>query len=232
MNERLNIHIFVDFDGTITTRDSLQAVLDHFTGTEWRNIEDRVSRNELDEKQALQMEFEYLKHQPEEVLAYIQDQIEIDPSFIPFSRFCQTNSIPLTILSGGFTLFIKTILKKYSLEWLEIYANDFQYYQQQWSIIPSQTPRINRKCNHCKTYHIQKAKQERKFVIYIGDGNTDRCPASQAGLVFAKGNLAHYLERENKFFIRFESFETIQTELEGLCYNSSELTTDWSMDRL
>ena len=43
-------------------------------------------------------------------------------------------------------------------------------------------------------------------VIYIGDGTTDRCPGSRADLLFAKGSLADWCEREGVEHVRWKGF--------------------------
>ena len=66
------ISTFSDFDGTITKVDTLNMILDRFAVKPWRPIEDRVSKNELNENQALQAEFDLLNATFEEVITYIK----------------------------------------------------------------------------------------------------------------------------------------------------------------
>lgn len=226
LNKKKQIEIFVDFDGTITEMDSLQLVLDTFASKEWREIEDLVTSGILPEKKALQSEFLLLHEPPDKVLQFLQNHATIDPYFTDFVQFCEENHIPITILSGGFVPFIKTILQKYNLAHLPIHANNFHYENRTWNIIPNPGPKINNHCNHCKTYHLLRSKNQKNFVIYIGDGNTDRCPARNAHIVFAKNSLANYLDQEKRFYYKYENFADVIPILEELCYNWYALMTD------
>jgi 2-hydroxy-3-keto-5-methylthiopentenyl-1-phosphate phosphatase len=52
-------------------------------------------------------------------------------------------------------------------------------------------------------------------VIYIGDGYSDRCPAMQADIVFAKDHLADLMDEKGVQYEPFESFaDVIEKTLE------------------
>ncbi|GAB4181912.1 MAG: 2-hydroxy-3-keto-5-methylthiopentenyl-1-phosphate phosphatase [Calditrichia bacterium] len=224
--DRKKIHIFSDFDGTITRKDSLEAVLNHFCGTEWQEIEERVTRHELTEKESLQMEMDYLHESEETIFRFLTDHIHIDPNFPDFVEYISHNEIEFTILSGGFRSFIQTILDKYHLSHLKIEANSFEIDNEHWKVIGNPTPKIKNNCNHCKTHHLIQAKSEGLITIYIGDGNTDRCPAQQADIVFAKGPLASYLTSIGKDFFPISTFADVKIKMEELCYNWCASTID------
>jgi 2-hydroxy-3-keto-5-methylthiopentenyl-1-phosphate phosphatase len=51
------------------------------------------------------------------------------------------------------------------------------------------------------------------MIIYVGDGHSDRCPAGEADLVFAKKSLFNYLKERNKPCQAFKNFKDIYTYL-------------------
>ncbi len=58
---RTGAAVFTDFDGTVTTVDSLQRILTVFTGEAWRRIEDEVEAGRIGDRRSLQMEFDLVR---------------------------------------------------------------------------------------------------------------------------------------------------------------------------
>ncbi len=202
--------IFSDFDGTITTQDSLVHILDLYGAPNWREIELRVKRGEIGSRVSLVQEFNTFHGSWENVRKRLIEDISIDRSFMSFLEFAKQNRIDTIVLSGGFESFIKVVFEKYGLENIPFFANritfkdnkafiDFPYYRKECGL-----------CGHCKTAHLQACRQSGFYpVIYIGDGTTDRCPAATADLVFAKDGLARYCSRENIAYIEWTTFDDI-----------------------
>ena len=215
--KNLDITIFTDFDGTITKVDTLNIVLDRFASKPWRPIEDLVSKKKLPENKALQAEFDLVNASFEEVINYLNQRVQIDPYFIQFAEWCNGNKIPLIILSGGFREIIEFTFEKFNIKNnMEIRSNNIKVQGNRWTVIPSDSPRINKLCNHCKTYHLAQVKNKGKKTVFIGDGNTDRCPAESADIIFAKNDLAGYLTTIKMDFYYYENFSDILKILTGL----------------
>lgn len=211
----MKLAVFTDFDGTITQQDTLEVLLDKYCTAPWREIEDQVTAGNLSENAALQREFDLLKIDMTAAIKEIMG-IPIDRTFIQFAQFCSDQNIPLTILSGGIDHFIQQILKNHGLAHIPFFSNTAQIENGNWKIIPSATPRIKSRCNHCKTHHLVQYRNSGHQIVYIGDGNTDRCPAENADLIFAKGSLAKYLTERGINFYHFNLFSDIQNRLSNL----------------
>jgi len=207
--------VFTDFDGTITKEDTLVMVLDRFACRPWGDIEDLVTQNKMTEREALQAEFDLVTASFSEVLHFLQENVQIDETFKKFVEWCRKNKFPLTVLSGGFRPFIDITFKKFDIaNGIHIYANMVEVINAKWKIIPSQLPKINNLCNHCKTHHLVQAKKEHNTIVYIGNGNTDRCPAAQADVIFAKESLAQFLNDNKHTYHNFKNFSHIQEQLQ------------------
>lgn len=209
MNKQ-NLRFFIDFDGTITKVDTLQMILDEFAAGDWRSIEDQVTAGKLSDQESLQAEFDLVDISFETALTFLMDRVRIDESFPEFVDWCSDLGFPLTILSGGFRRIIDAVLNKFLPgSKLTVFSSAVSVENNTWTVIPAKTPRINRLCNHCKTFHLQQVKSDQGSTVYIGDGNTDRCPAQVADICFAKGALAAYLDDQDKSFIKFTTFSEI-----------------------
>ena len=209
------IYVFTDFDGTITQRDLLYYLLDVAAPKAWHTIEDALTTGKIEEKRALQKEFDLLTLSLEEAIAIVLN-VPIDPYFHQFVHFCQQHHIPLEILSGGFEQFIAAYLKRQQLEFIPFHSNKAHVVNKRWQIIGSPNPKIRNRCNHCKTYWLQQKQNAGYIIVYIGDGNTDRCPATHAHYRFAKGDLALYLEQQGYPYIPFENFADVLSKFQSI----------------
>jgi len=223
------IKIFTDFDGTITKIDSLNMVLDEFAVSEWRPIEDKVTTHELSEKEALQAEFDLVKVPLQKAIDFLVKNATIDSTFIAFVEWCKSNKIELIVLSGGFTEFIDPIFNKFGINGLDVYSNSLNVNNNVWQVIQSDLPKINNLCNHCKTHHLVESQKNGYKVVYTGDGNTDRCPAENAEIIFAKDSLAEYLRIKNKEYFEYQNFNDIQSILEKII-NKDAIDTSKGID--
>jgi len=203
----LKIQVFTDFDGTITERDTLVHLLNKYVGDSWYEIEDRVDEGSLSEEQGLRQEIALLTAPFDEALAAVLAAVPVAPGFAVFAEYCAHKGWPVIILSGGLKPLIEAVLKAHGLSHLPVHANDLSFEDDgRWRVVPATTPRINKLCNHCKSWWLSESLDP---VIYIGDGTTDRCPGSRADLLFAKKSLADWCEREKVAHVRWEKFEDI-----------------------
>jgi 2-hydroxy-3-keto-5-methylthiopentenyl-1-phosphate phosphatase len=220
------IRVFSDFDGTVTVQDTLVYLLDRYIGPSWLEIEERVEAGTLSEEAGLQAEIALLSPPWEEARDAVLAEVPVDPGFAPFAAWCREQRWPLTLLSGGLEPLIRAVLEREGLGDLALRANSLEFDQDgRWRAVPADSPRIRARCNHCKTWHLAGAARAGARTVYIGDGCTDRCPAEQADLVFAKEGLRSWCEKKGLPYRPFDSFTEIQDWFE------SEEGLAWSKDR-
>ena len=209
---------FTDFDGTITTRDTLVVLLDHFAdpkvcGCDWRDIEFDPTRPEVDK---LQAELDLLPCSLEEALHLIDQEVCLRPGFVRCARRLAEQGIPLIVLSGGLLPLIHHLLDPLELDNLQIYANDLQIEEQRWIAKRPDLPRSGKSCNHCKSWHLRQLTGQNRIRIYAGDGSTDFCAAGLADVVFARDTLATYLNHTERKHQRFRDWHDVMQHLEGI----------------
>ena len=61
-------------------------------------------------------------------------------------------------------------------------------------------------CGNCKSGLVKALQEDGNYVVFIGNGRTDLCPAKRANMVFATDGLASKLQEEGRPFILFEDF--------------------------
>jgi 2-hydroxy-3-keto-5-methylthiopentenyl-1-phosphate phosphatase len=208
----VNLHAFVDFDGTVTVEDVGYHFFKRFAQERAENVVMRYRQGEIGAVECLQTECDVYNDYPapaREVREFISSQ-KLTEGFLQFEAYCRENSINLTILSAGFDFYIRPILKKYGLEHLEVYSTptfikngriypEFIYYDK--DICPV--------CANCKGARIQQLTAPDESSVFIGDGHSDSHGAEKADLVFAKSFLADYLKKQNAAFDSFENFHDV-----------------------
>jgi 2-hydroxy-3-keto-5-methylthiopentenyl-1-phosphate phosphatase len=205
--------IFVDFDGTVTTRDVGDGIFDRFLRND---LEDNWHENLLEEwKSGRITSHECLVIQGENSAATEDEMIiELDnyplrAGFAEFLQYCKINGIHVEILSDGLDFYINHILNKHGLGWVPVKANHMHF---EGSKMVIEFPFIGIGCGHCgncKRSHVQNVRQNGDKVIYIGDGYSDRFAVKSSDMVFARGDLARHCKRDAIPFTYFEDFNTV-----------------------
>lgn len=208
--------IMVDFDGTISKRDTCVATLHEFATRDWKFIEDKWAAGELTTRDS-SIELYRLMDIQEKKLEKFLRGIEIDDYFVDFIDFCNEKGYKIFIVSDGFDYNIKTILSKYSLDYLESYSNSFSFDEKGNYMLDF--PYENKdcgKCGTCKTDIFTKLKTNSNEIIYIGDGYSDRCVSAKADMLFAKDYLAKYCDDESIEYIKYDNFQDIINTLKNI----------------
>lgn len=207
--------IFSDFDGTISTRDVGNRLFHHFSEGRSEAIVEKWKTGEITARECLTREAELIRLNDKQLHDFL-DGIALDPGFASFDRQCRANEIELHIISDGLDLYIEYLLNKHSFSHLPILANlgrldgdrllvDYPFEMGACGI-----------CGNCKGDRIREyvdRAADRPFIIYIGDGLSDRCAASAADSIFAKNDLADYCKNNNIPFNLYDTFDDINLAL-------------------
>ncbi len=210
--------VFSDFDGTITTLDTLVTIFDTFIGPKWLEIEEELIKGNIPQKESLALETNLLQGRMSDFILHIKEFVKLREGFVQFVDFLNEKSIPFFILSGGFKTFIREFFALWAIKNLEgkVFANDIKFENGLWHAAPSPLKTLCGKCLHCKTNHIEEAKKEGFTVIYIGDGQTDKCAALSSDIIFARGTLKKHLDINHRKYYDFETFDEIIVKMEGV----------------
>jgi 2,3-diketo-5-methylthio-1-phosphopentane phosphatase len=202
--------VFSDFDGTIAHPDTLNFLTETFSSVEFRQgIGRKIACGELSLRDGIQQEVATIRGSLEEVLIFLKKHVEIDSTFPAFAQWCFEQQIPLTILSAGIKDIIEDLLRPCDLKQVEIFANPLRIVEGRWSLeFLDDTP-----WGHDKASAVRQAKADGWYVVYLGDGLSDRGAARSADLVFAKGGLAHYCTEAHIPYTELTNFSVVQKEL-------------------
>jgi len=204
------IIVISDFDGTITKKDSLVEILNRFASPEWQRIAKLITRGRLGTKIGLKKEFAMCRITRREFVDFVVKNIGIDEGFKNFLEFCEKNNLKLLVVSGGFTLNVKTLFRKFNIRNVPYYANIITFDKGRVKLKFPYKDKSCRTCSLCKAPYIRRFKRKGYFTVYIGDSVTDRCPGRIADLVFAKHDLARYCKAKGIAYIPYNTFGQIK----------------------
>ncbi|PIR23352.1 MAG: hypothetical protein COV44_03470 [Deltaproteobacteria bacterium CG11_big_fil_rev_8_21_14_0_20_45_16] len=215
------LHIYSDFDGTITTQDSLVVLLDRYADPSWRNLERKIREEGFPEKLALPMMMDLVRAEWGEVRDHLLQCIDLDSHFKFFVGWSKLRQAQLTILSGGFEEIIKIFLDREGLSNLNYRANRLRITGGSWKVFPARGNALCENQNHCKCGSM--SSDNSGLRVYIGDGHTDFCPAKGADIIFAKAHLLSHARKLNLHCYEFKNFEDVQRHLEMILHADGPL---------
>jgi 2-hydroxy-3-keto-5-methylthiopentenyl-1-phosphate phosphatase len=208
------MQVFCDFDGTISVQDATDFILARFADAEWRDIEEQWKRGTIGSAQCMQRQVALIRASQRQLDAAL-DAIEIDPSFPAFADFCHSRRIALTVVSDGVDYFIHRILAHHRLPPLPVIANQLTIHGHNGDkryrlALPFSQATCESAAGMCKCLCVRAAAGTR---VYVGDGRSDFCVANKPELVFAKGNLAEFCERQGIAFLPYRQFDDVAQAL-------------------
>lgn len=208
------MQVFCDFDGTISVQDATDFILARFGDPAWLDIEEQWRQGAIGSAECMQRQVSLIRATRQQLDAAL-DEIEIDPSFPAFAGYCRSQRIPLTILSDGVDYFIHRILARHCLPPLPVIANQLTMHghngdKRYGLALPFSQAACESGAGMCKCLYVRAAAGTR---VYVGDGRSDFCVADKPDLLFAKGKLAQYCERQGIAFIRYRRFADVTRAL-------------------
>lgn len=207
----MNIAYLIDFDGTVTTADTLQYLLDNYGMKNWRELDIQVENGEITEREAFTTQMNSLQINLEEAVSILLKKMQIRSGFHSFLEYCHKSKFPILIVSAGFKELIEPILLHNNIV-LEIRSNHINSISDNGWKFATSVPFLS-DCNHsvCKCHPFEEYKQNGYHVVFIGDGITDFCVAMKCSVVYAvqHSSLAKMLLKKKKPFFEFQSFEEI-----------------------
>jgi 2-hydroxy-3-keto-5-methylthiopentenyl-1-phosphate phosphatase len=189
------VRLVLDWDGTVTVRDSLVLVLHEF-GDPARvaELEPRVGVD-LTLHEEIALEFETVTAPLAQVVAWVVDNVEVRRGFSELAR----RHAPL-VISAGFRELIDPVLAREGID-VEVLANEVTASPDGWRVRFRDESACATCGEPCKRGGLAGVP-----YVYVGDGYSDRCAALAAERVFARDGLARYLQQRG---VEYEPFEDL-----------------------
>ena len=177
------MRVVVDWDGTITVRDSLVQVIHEFGEPALLvELEPRVGVD-LTLHEEIALEFAAITAPLEDVVAWVLENVQVRPGL---GRLAALDPV---VISAGFHELIEPVLAREGVE-LEVLANQVEPRPDGWRV----RFRDEAACATCGE-PCKRAGVAGRPYAYVGDGYSDRCAALAADRIFARDSLAAHLDR-------------------------------------
>jgi len=193
--------IILDWDGTVTERDTLDLVLQEFGDPEvYERVESALGRT-MTLNDVISEEFATVTAPLDEVVSWLLEHVRIRPGFAELARaYC-----PL-IVSSGFQELIEPVLEREGLlDAVELRANNVEARPRGWRV----RFRVAQTCLACGEPCKRGDLPAGVEVVYAGDSHSDLCAALAADRVFATGNLARWLGERDVPFAKLTDFRAL-----------------------
>jgi 2-hydroxy-3-keto-5-methylthiopentenyl-1-phosphate phosphatase len=199
------MRLVLDWDGTVTERDSLDLVLQAFGDREiYERVEAELDAGTMTLNEVIAAEFLTVTTPLEEVVPYVLEHTRVRPGFAELARARR----PL-VVSSGFHELIEPVLEREGvLGTVELRANRVEARPDGWRV----RFRVSDACDACGE-PCKRGDLPAGEVAYAGDGHSDYCAALAADRVFAIGSLARWLERRGVAFTPLTDFHRLASEL-------------------
>jgi 2,3-diketo-5-methylthio-1-phosphopentane phosphatase len=206
------LHIFIDFDGTISVEDIGIRLLNRFAAGRYEEIDRAYERGEIGSRECLDAEWALLQNVDNETLIDAASEVGLDSGFSQLVALSHQMGASLTVVSDGFGIYVRS---RIGFPDVAVVTNDRSNGRQ--GLYPHANENCTcGRCGTCKKAPIEAARSQGKKTIFIGDGTSDRHGARIADIVFAKERLITWCEREGVPYRPFQSLADVVEELENL----------------
>jgi HAD superfamily phosphoserine phosphatase-like hydrolase len=202
-SRRERLPLVLDWDGTVTERDTLHMAIERFGDLGvFHGLEDELGRTlTLDEVIAAEMAT--IRAPREEVVAFLVEHVRVRAGF----HELVVEHAPL-IVSAGFHELIDPILRREGIE-ARVVANRLTADPAGWL---AEFP-AGLICEVCGERCKREAVAGLARFAYVGDGVSDRCVSLAAERRFARRSLAVWLDDRNVAFEPFDDLNDVRRAL-------------------
>ena len=212
--------VFLDFDGTVSCADIVDAILEQYASPDWLCVEEEWRAGRVGSRECLRQQMALVRATPAAMNAII-DGIGIDPGFGALLESCAAGAVPIHIISDGFDYCIRRLLSRApatirsALHTVEVRASHLEPAAgRKWrTAFPFPEEPCIHGCATCKPAVMQALTPVGGSSVFVGDGLSDRYAAAAADLVFAKDNLALYCVQQGIVHVSFTSLADVAADL-------------------
>jgi len=189
------VRLVLDWDGTVTERDTLELVIESFGDMATYRRTGELMGTALTHDEALVRSFATVRAPLGDVVSRLVADVRLR---VGFQELVERHR-PL-VVSSGFHELIEPVLRRERVD-VELIANTVEARPDGWRIRFRDLPPCAECGERCK-----RASLPRGEFAYAGDGYSDRCAALAADRVFARDGLARYLDRQGVPYEPFHDF--------------------------
>ena len=228
--------VFLDFDGTISRGDVVDAILTAYAGDAWLEAERRWQAGAIGSRECLRVQMSLVRASRGQIDSLL-DAVEVDPGFLSLLELCSRRHVPVHIVSDGFDYCIRRILQRcgpdaaHLLRGAHVCASRLEPSDDggQWMVdFPFPSEGCEHGCATCKPWAMRHLNPDALPTIFVGDGLSDRYAAHSASVVCAKASLATLCADQNVPYFPYGDLGDIATQIDEML-RSAAVVVDHSL---
>ena len=210
----MHLSIACDFDGTITTLDTVELTLRKFAARKWEVFDDLLEEGKISLEECMIEQFKLIKAPMEDIIQTIDAALVLRPGIVDLIEYCRAKEIEFTILSAGLDFYIDHVISKYG--WNNVRRVSGRTNMDNGITVEFPKHRFM-DSRTFKEDFVKTQKEMRKDVWYFGDGTSDREGAMAADVVFtvAGSRLSEIMGAKGKIHRDFQDFVEVLTVLKN-----------------
>lgn len=210
---------FLDYDGTLTTHECNEIILQRFVGDAWRPLEAEAQADRMSHAEAFDRQIGLLQAPRAEILGALASEAKPVAGLDAFLTELEARGGRAVVVSAGFREAIESLWEREGLPPVEIHASELAGsgldggppYHIAFNPILGDCPRCG--LASCKAAALRALRRPGETVLVFGDGSSDVCPAREADLTFARAHLAERCAVDGLEWRPLSDFTTVFAEV-------------------
>jgi 2-hydroxy-3-keto-5-methylthiopentenyl-1-phosphate phosphatase len=211
---------FLDYDGTLTTHEVNEIILQHFVGDAWKPLEVEAKADRMSHAECFDRQIGLIRAPRTELIGALTAEAEPAPGVPGFLAELGARGGRPVIVSAGLREAIDTVWSRAGLPPVELHASELvgggpeggPPYHLHFSDVLGDCPRCGPRA--CKGAALRSLRRPGELVLVFGDGVSDLCPAREADLTFARGHLAKRCAAEGLEWRPLPDFTAVWPEVD------------------
>jgi 2,3-diketo-5-methylthio-1-phosphopentane phosphatase len=234
MNQTQTPVLFLDFDGTVSSRDAVDLILEKFADERWLAVEEEWRAGRIGSRECLARQMALVRCAPRELDALLAS-IELDAGLSALLEASARLDVAVNIVSDGFDYCIRRILAgandprvKKLLRGVRVCSSHLAHdVGTRWR---TEFPYYRTTCAHgcatCKPEVMSRMNASDAARIFVGDGLSDRYAVEAADIVFAKNGLARHCHERAIAHTVYTNLVEVAARLEDIVSEFASLTRE------
>ncbi|NQW23313.1 MAG: MtnX-like HAD-IB family phosphatase [SAR202 cluster bacterium] len=198
--------VLTDFDDTAAAQNVAEMLLNQFGDPSWKDVRQRFRDGQINLKEYQEITFSNIQADRATMQSYVKEHANLRPYFLELWGFCQSNNIPMAVVSQGLDFYIEALLERSGAGRVPIYAVNTEFSSGKISYQYNHTNPGKEDLGNSKGFVVKSFQERGCHVFFAGDGHSDLEAARVADVTFAHKGLATFCDEENIPYRPFEDF--------------------------
>ncbi|HIN35579.1 MAG TPA: hypothetical protein EYM75_07520 [Dehalococcoidia bacterium] len=201
--------VLTDFDDTAAVQNVAELLLNQFGDPGWKDVRQRFRDGHMSLKEYQEITFRNIQADRATMQSYVKDHANLRPFFRELWSFCQTNDIPMAVVSQGLDFYIEAALEREGLDRVPVYAVNTEFRDGEISYHYHHTYPGKEDQGNSKGFVVESFQKRGCYVFFAGDGHSDMEAARVADVTFAHRSLAKFCDEEGIAYRPFADFSGV-----------------------